>query len=68
MQDRSALPNQSVGLRRLATPLREFIATENSSAIVLLAATVVALVWANSPWADGYEAFWSTRAGDNARR
>ena len=60
MQDRLALPNQSVGLRRLATPLREFIATENSSAIALLAATVVALVWANSPWADGYEAFWGT--------
>ncbi|MGI8941761.1 MAG: Na+/H+ antiporter NhaA [Actinomycetota bacterium] len=37
---------------RLA-PLREFIATENSSAIILLAATVVALVWANSPWSAG---------------
>jgi Na+/H+ antiporter NhaA len=47
-------------LRRLTSPLREFIATENSSAIVLLAATIVALIWANSPWAAAYESFWGT--------
>ncbi len=61
MQDRPTLSAQTVRLRRLATtPLREFIATENSSAIVLLVATVVALVWANSPWSATYEAFWGT--------
>ncbi|MDP9143306.1 MAG: Na+/H+ antiporter NhaA, partial [Actinomycetota bacterium] len=61
MQDRPTLSAQTVRLRRLATtPLREFIATENSSAIVLLAATVVALVWVNSPWSATYESFWST--------
>ena len=27
---------------------------------MLLAATVAALVWANSPWSDSYESFWST--------
>jgi Na+/H+ antiporter NhaA len=52
---------QSVGLRRLATPLREFLATENASALILLAATVLALVWANSPWSSGYERLWTTR-------
>jgi Na+/H+ antiporter NhaA len=35
---------------------------------VLLAATVVALVWANSPWSDSYESVWTTtlsiRLGD----
>ena len=35
---------------------------------MLLAATVAALVWANSPWGAGYDAFWSTelslRLGD----
>jgi Na+/H+ antiporter NhaA len=60
MQDQSAPPTQTIGLRRLTSPLREFIATENSSAIVLLLATVAALVWANSPWASTYEALWST--------
>jgi Na+/H+ antiporter NhaA len=60
MQDRSAQPTQTIRLRRLASPLREFIATENSSAIVLLAATIVALIWANSPWAAAYESFWGT--------
>ena len=28
--------------------------------MVLLAAAVVALVWANSPWAESYERFWHT--------
>jgi Na+/H+ antiporter NhaA len=28
---------------------------------VLLAATVLALVWANSPWSDSYESVWTTR-------
>jgi Na+/H+ antiporter NhaA len=45
--------------RRLA-PVREFVATENASAVVLLAATVAALVWANSPWSDSYERVWHT--------
>ena len=36
-----------------------FLATESGSAILLLAATVVALVWANVPAVD-YEGFWAT--------
>ena len=46
--------------RRQVLPLREFIATQNASAAVLLAATVGALVWANSPWAASYERLWAT--------
>jgi Na+/H+ antiporter NhaA len=34
--------------------------TESGSAGLLLAATVVALLWANSPWSDSYESLWST--------
>jgi Na+/H+ antiporter NhaA len=41
-------------------PLREFIATQSTSALVLLAATVAALVWANSPWAASYSRVWET--------
>ncbi len=46
--------------RNLATPVRDFLGTETGSAMVLLAATVVALVWANSPWSDSYQSLWST--------
>jgi Na+/H+ antiporter NhaA len=41
------------------TPLREFLRTETGSAVVLFAATVAALVWANID-AQSYEAAWST--------
>lgn len=47
----------------LAPPVRAFLATEAGSAVVLLAATVLALVWANSPWRDAYTALWHTSAG-----
>jgi NhaA family Na+:H+ antiporter len=42
--------------------VRRFISTEAGSAALLLAATVLALVWANSPWSDSYADLWSTRA------
>jgi Na+/H+ antiporter NhaA len=47
--------------RNLQTPLREFLRTETGGAVVLLAATLAALVWANVH-ASSYEATWSTRA------
>ena len=50
-------------LPRLARPVREFIATQNSSAVVLFAATVTALVWANSPWSSSYRDLWETQLG-----
>lgn len=40
--------------------VRRFIATENASAVVLLAATLAALVWANSPWSASYVKLWDT--------
>ena len=40
--------------------LRTFLRTEAGGAVVLLAATIVALVWANSPWGGGYDALWGT--------
>jgi Na+/H+ antiporter NhaA len=46
--------------RNLATPVRDFLGTETGSAIFLLAATVLALVWANSPWSHTYESVWTT--------
>jgi NhaA family Na+:H+ antiporter len=40
--------------------VREFLSTESSGAVVLFAATVVALLWANSPWSSGYTSLWAT--------
>ena len=54
--------------RNLAAPLRSFVNTETSGALALLVASVAALIWANSPWWDSYESFWTTdlsiRIGD----
>ena len=67
-----APPQQTVASRgqalgQLGEPVRRFMRTEAGSAGLLLAATVVALGWANlSP--DGYSSFWGTdlalRLGD----
>ena len=41
--------------------LQEFLHTESGSASLLLAATIVALVWANSPLAGAYEDLWGAK-------
>ena len=46
--------------RNIAAPVRDFLNTESSGAMVLLLAAVAALVWSNSPWSDSYESFWGT--------
>ena len=46
--------------RRLPAPVRRFLDTEASSGILLLAAALVALVWANSPWKASYQSLWHT--------
>ncbi len=43
---------------RLAQPFHEFAAREASGGILLLACTIAALVWANSPWAHSYADIW----------
>lgn len=47
---------------QLSAPLRRFLATESGSAGLMLAAALVALAWANSPWSDAYRQLWSTTA------
>ncbi len=46
--------------RVLAQPLQQFVRTEAAGGMVLLAAAVAALVWANSPWSSSYEQVWNT--------
>lgn len=49
--------------RRALAPVESFLAIEASSGILLLASAMVALVWANSPWREGYAAVWHTPFG-----
>lgn len=56
-------PPLRVHLPPVAPSVREFLATEAGGAVLLLAAALIALVWANSPWADAYTALWSTPLG-----
>ena len=44
--------------RRFLTPLREFLRTEAAGGFALIGATIVALLWANSAFADAYFDFW----------
>jgi NhaA family Na+:H+ antiporter len=46
--------------RLVARPVREFLRVEYASSVLLLAAAVIALVWANSPWSSTYEELWET--------
>jgi NhaA family Na+:H+ antiporter len=52
-------PKRALG-SNLTRPLREFLATESSGGIVLLASTIAALLWANL-FGGSYDSFWSTR-------
>lgn len=47
---------------QLSAPARRFLSTEAGGAALLLAATVTALLWANSPWSDAYTDLWDTEA------
>jgi NhaA family Na+:H+ antiporter len=53
-----------VGLARLTKRgLDRFFRIEAASGVALLVAAGLALVWANSPWANSYSALWQTPVG-----
>ncbi len=43
---------------RISDAFRHFFHLQAASGIALIAAAVVALIWANSPWTDSYYALW----------
>jgi len=51
-------PDTAPLIERILAPFQRFTHTESASGLVLLACTVLALAWANSPWATSYERFW----------
>lgn len=48
-------------LRRIIAPFEMFFRTEALGGTVVALATALALAWANSPWAETYDALWETR-------
>jgi NhaA family Na+:H+ antiporter len=68
--DSSSPPEAWQPLLRLARlagrPLERFLRVEAASGILLLVAAGVALVWANSPWAESYAQLWHTPLGIRA--
>jgi Na+:H+ antiporter, NhaA family len=56
-------PAARAAARRLLSPVERFLSVEAASGIVLLAAAVIALLWANSPWRSSYEAILHTPIG-----
>jgi Na+/H+ antiporter NhaA len=59
--DRQAYAGRTAWARNLAAPVRDFLSDETGGAAFVLAATVIALLWANSPWSHSYESLWSTK-------
>lgn len=47
-------------IQKILKPIQSFIKLETSGGILLLLCTVVALVWANSPWSNSYTSLWQT--------
>jgi Na+/H+ antiporter NhaA len=54
------LATRTAWARHLAAPVRDYLRTETGGALFLLAATLVALAWANIDQAS-YESVWTTR-------
>lgn len=48
---------------RLINPIARFLHVEAASGFVLLGCSILALVLANSPWADAFLGFWQTPIG-----
>jgi NhaA family Na+:H+ antiporter len=46
--------------RSVARPINRFLHVEASGGVLLVAAAVLALVWANSPWSASYDRLWHT--------
>ena len=64
MSDEGALTGydrRTAWARNLAAPVRDFLSAETGGAVVIAAATIIALLWENSPWSHSYNALWSTQ-------
>lgn len=65
---RSAVPPESwapalAAARALASPILRILKIEAASGLLLMAATAIALIWANSQWSESYAALWHMPLG-----
>src|SRR5579863_5013896 len=49
---------ESLVTRALVLPIQQFIHIQGISSVFLLAAAIIALIWANSPWQASYHHVW----------
>lgn len=49
---------ESLVTRAVVLPIQQFIHIQGISSFFLLAAAIIALIWANSPWQEGYHHVW----------
>jgi len=47
----------------ITTPFQKFLKIQSLSGILLFSATLIALIWANSPLSDIYDSLWSYKIG-----
>ncbi|WP_108422956.1 Na+/H+ antiporter NhaA [Flagellimonas amoyensis] len=47
----------------ILTPFQSFVKIEGFSGILLLITTIIALIWANSPFGDSYQSIWQYKLG-----
>ncbi|NJX14106.1 Na+/H+ antiporter NhaA [Tamlana crocina] len=47
----------------ILSPIQKFINIESFSGTLLLLATILALIWANSPFAESYQSIWEFKIG-----
>jgi NhaA family Na+:H+ antiporter len=45
------------------TPFQKFVKIESFAGILLFGATIIALIWANSPFVESYESIWQYKIG-----
>src|SRR5687767_3993805 len=56
----TTVPAKPSALTPLLRPLYAFLAEKYAGGILLMAAAIAAMIWANSPWAHSYYTFWHT--------
>jgi NhaA family Na+:H+ antiporter len=49
--------------KKILSPFQKFVKIESFSGILLLAATIIALVWANSSFSESYASLWNYKIG-----
>jgi NhaA family Na+:H+ antiporter len=48
---------------RILSPFQKFVKIESFSGILLIITTIMALIWANSPFSESYQALWQYKIG-----